>query len=261
MEINLVNVNGIEMKYAKFGTGAKDMVIIPGLNVNSVLDNAEAVEDYYARFKDDYTVYLIDRRINIPEGYTTRQIADDTVEVMKEIGIKDAYMHGASQGGTILQEIAINYPEMVKKAILASTISKPTEEAIRMVDSWAKWGQEKNREALEEHFVKLGYSDEFFEKFKDMLAGTILTASDEKLDKFAILAEALKGFDTYDRLNQIQCETLVMGATGDKMFDYKDQIDMAEKIGCDYYMFEGYSHCVYDEAPDYLDKLEEFFDK
>ena len=109
--------------------------------------------------------------------------------------------------------------------------------------------------------VKLGYSDEFFEKFEDMLAGTILTASDEKLDKFAILAEALKGFDTYDRLNQIQCETLVMGATGDKMFDYKDQIDMAEKIGCDYYMFEGYSHCVYDEAPDYLDKLEEFFDK
>lgn len=261
MEINIVNVNGIEMKYAKFGTGAKDMVIIPGLNVNSVLDNAEAVENYYARFKDDYTVYLIDRRINLPEGYTTRQIADDTVEVMKEIGIKDAYMHGASQGGTILQEIAINYPEIVRKAILASTISKPTEEAIRMVDNWAKWGKEKNREALEEHFVKLGYSDEFFEKFKDMLAGTILTASDEKLDKFAILAEALKGFDTYDRLNQIQCETLVMGATGDKMFDYKDQIDMAEKIGCDYYMFEGYSHCVYDEAPDYLDKLEEFFDK
>ena len=56
MEINIVNVNGIEMEYAKFGTGAKDMVIIPGLNVNSVLDNAEAVENYYARFKDDYTV-------------------------------------------------------------------------------------------------------------------------------------------------------------------------------------------------------------
>ena len=261
MEINLVNVNGIEMKYAKFGTGAKDMVIIPGLNVNSVLDNAEAVEDYYARFKDDYTVYLIDRRINLPEGYTTRQIADDTVTVLKEIGVENAYMHGASQGGTILQEIEINYPEMVKKAILASTISRPSGEAIQMVDDWAKWGKARDREALEEHFEKLGYTDEFFDKFRDVLEGTILTASDEKLDKFAILAEALRGFDTYDRLDQIKCETLVMGAKGDKMFSYKDQIEMAEKIGCEYYMYDGYSHCVYDEAPDYLDRLEEFFAK
>ena len=261
MEIKQVNVNGIEMKYAKFGAGEKEMVVIPGLNVNSVLDNAEAVENYYSRFKEDYTVYLIDRRINLPEVYTTRQMADDTVAVLKEIGIRNAYMHGASQGGTILQEIAINYPEMVEKAVLASTISRPSGEAVQMVENWARWGKTRNREALEEQFLKIGYTDEFYNKYRDVLEGTILTASDKKLDKFAILAEALRGFDTYDRLGQIKCETLVLGATGDKIFSYKDQIKIADKIGCDYYMFDGYSHCVYDEAPDYLDRLEEFFAK
>ncbi|MBR6311681.1 MAG: hypothetical protein IKR51_01740 [Oscillospiraceae bacterium] len=35
---------------------------------------------------------------------------------------------------------------------------------------------------------------------------------------------------------------------------------VAEGIGCGIYMYEGYSHAVYDEAPDFRGRLKAFFD-
>ena len=50
----------------------------------------------------------------------------------------------------------------------------------------------------------------------------------------------------------------VLGAKGDKIFKEKEFLDMAEKNGCKVYIYEGYSHAVYDEAPDFLDRVYEF---
>ena len=36
--------------------------------------------------------------------------------------------------------------------------------------------------------------------------------------------------------------------------------ELAEKLDCDLYIYEGYGHGVYDEAPDYADRLKQFFD-
>ena len=35
---------------------------------------------------------------------------------------------------------------------------------------------------------------------------------------------------------------------------------MAEKIGCEVLVYEGFSHAVYDEAPDYLEQVKAFFE-
>jgi pimeloyl-ACP methyl ester carboxylesterase len=50
-------------------------------------------------------------------------MADDTVKLMDYLEIKQARILGASMGGMIAQELAINYPERVLKLVLACTFS------------------------------------------------------------------------------------------------------------------------------------------
>ena len=138
IEIKTANTNGIEMRYFSFGSGPKNMVIIPGLDVTSVTNVAGLVSNQYSDFHEDYTVYVIDRRTNLPNPYSIEQMAEDTVEVIKNIGIKDIYLYGVSQGGMISQVIAIKYPELVKKMVLSATTSRLTEETVEVITRWVE---------------------------------------------------------------------------------------------------------------------------
>ena len=55
------------------------------------------------------------------ESYTTRTMADDTIGLMDCLGIDKAHILGVSLGGMIAQEVAINYPQRVRKLVLVST--------------------------------------------------------------------------------------------------------------------------------------------
>ena len=57
----------------------------------------------------------------MPEGYTIRQMAADQAAAMKSLGIDRASVLGVSQGGMVAQYLAIDYPEMIEKLILAVT--------------------------------------------------------------------------------------------------------------------------------------------
>ena len=77
IEIKTANTNGIEMRYFSFGSGPKNMVIIPGLDVTSVTNVAGLVSNQYSDFHEDYTVYVIDRRTNLPNPYSIEQMAEE----------------------------------------------------------------------------------------------------------------------------------------------------------------------------------------
>ena len=261
MDIKTVNTNGIEMRYCAFGEGDKQMVIIPGLNVTSVLNVAGLVSNQYSDFHKDYTVYLIDRRENLPDPYGIEQMADDTAEVMKAIGIKDAYVYGVSQGGMIAQVIAIKHPELVKKLVLSATTSRLAQNTVDVVTKWVETAETRDMNALADVLAVDLYSKEFAERFGRLLFRETITAKDEDIDRYLILAKALGEFDVYDDLPKIESDTFIMGATDDKVFDYHEFIDIGEKIGCEYKIFDGYSHCVFDENSECLKMIKEFFDK
>ena len=85
--IQTVTTAGFSMDYICFGNGAETMVILPGLSVQSVLPQAKAIAKQYARFTDDYTVYLFDRRKELPPVYTVEDMANDTVQAMESLGL------------------------------------------------------------------------------------------------------------------------------------------------------------------------------
>ena len=83
----------------RFGReGAAPIVILPGLSVQYVTDSAEAVAAAYGKLAADYDIYLFDRRTDVPEKYSIRQMAEDTAQAMQILGLHQAGIFGVSQG-------------------------------------------------------------------------------------------------------------------------------------------------------------------
>ena len=75
------------MDFFKFGRGRKTLVILPGLSVQSVMLSADAIEKAYCSLENDFTIYVFDRRKELPPVYSIDDMANDTAEAMSAAGI------------------------------------------------------------------------------------------------------------------------------------------------------------------------------
>lgn len=148
IKIETLQTNDFSMDYFKFGTGSKIAAILPGLSIKSVMGSADAIADGYSILKDDFTVFVFDRRKEIPDAYPIRQMADDTAQAMKKLGLKDIYIFGASQGGMIAISIAIENPDLVAKLVLGSTSSHVRENQFEVIKDWISLANRGDREGL-----------------------------------------------------------------------------------------------------------------
>jgi len=119
-----LQIGDIEMDYITFGRGTKPLIMIQGLNTNGIHGTASALAFLYRRFAKDYKVYLFDRRRNLPEQVTVRELAADVALAMDTLELKSADIFGVSQGGMIAQYLAIDRPDLVHRMVLAVTLSK-----------------------------------------------------------------------------------------------------------------------------------------
>ena len=95
---------------------------------------ADAIAKQYRRFHEDYIVYVFDRKRDFDDGYSVEDMAEDTAEAMKRLGLKDACVMGCSQGGMMAQVLAAKHPELVSQlktyALIIATGSTPVVPAI-----------------------------------------------------------------------------------------------------------------------------------
>ena len=249
-----------EMDWFRFGAGEKIFVMLPGLSVKSLVNSAEGIASAYRIFSDDFTVYFFDRTKFLSENYTLEQLAGDTAEAMTALGIKDACVFGTSQGGMIAQIIAINHPELVSKLFLASTCARIFPEAEKVMNKWVSLAERGDIDSFCDCFIDLLYGESFAEKFGELirLAHSDVTGDDFK--RFVILGRSCDGFDIRDRLSSIRCPVMVVGAENDRVLTAQASVEIGEIIGCGCYLYgPEYGHCVFDEAPDYKDRIFKFF--
>ena len=257
--VQTVVTDSVEMDYVVFGSGEKNFVIIPGLSVHSVMGSAEAIADAYSSFTEEYTVYVFDRAKNISEGYSVRDMAADTAAAMKELGIDEADVFGASQGGMITMYLAIDYPELVNKAVLGSTLSRPNETFNEVVQEWISLAQAEDETGLIGSFLDRVYSKNTLDAYRDYLMETNAGITDEEYERFLILANALTTFDCYDELSKISCPVLVLGCEGDHVVTAEGSKEIAGVLNCELYLYDDtYGHGVYDEAADYKERCYTF---
>lgn len=250
--------NANKMDYFTFGSGKRNMVIIPGLSLKSVMLSADAIRESYSVFSDEYTVYVFDRARDIKAGYSISDMADDTAYTMNELGISNAYIFGASQGGMIALTIAIKYPNLVQKLVVGSSALRLNDIAKSNLEEWISLANSRDVIALNHSIFTKLYSKDLLDSFGDALLELEKDGTDGEMERFAILASACSGYDIYDDLGKIQCDSMVIGAKNDMVLTGEASVEIADKMGCSLYMYDG-GHAVYDEAPDYKERIYKFF--
>ncbi len=263
--IETLHTERFSMQFFRFGTGEKPFVILPGLSVQSVMGAAGAIAEAYRPFAEQYTVYVFDRREDLPKAYSIHDMARDTAEAFMALGLKDVSLFGASQGGMIALVLAIEYPALIGKMVLGSTSAHVREEQYRVIDGWVRLAKAGDRKGLYLTFGKEIYPPSVFEQAREQLIAAAETVTDKDLERFIVLAEGTKDFDVTSELDKIQCPVLALGVFEDSVVDADATMEIAEKLEerWDFrlYMYTGYGHAAFDTAPDYRQRILRFLEQ
>jgi pimeloyl-ACP methyl ester carboxylesterase len=156
-------LNKIRVHYDISGEGDA-VLLINGLSAPSV-GWALQVKALAPRFR----VVTFDNRgvgqTDLPPDpvYTTAQMADDAAALLRELNIARAHVVGASMGGTIALELALQHPKLVRSLTLACTWAEGDARFLHTVESWISLAY---RVPVEERYCHVVYpwlfTPEFF---------------------------------------------------------------------------------------------------
>ncbi|MBR6114990.1 MAG: alpha/beta hydrolase [Oscillospiraceae bacterium] len=261
--IETVTTDAFSMEYFRFGAGARPLVILPGLSVQSVMGAADAVAKAYRSLADTFTIYVFDRRRELPPVYPVRDMARDTAEAFRALRLENVCLFGASQGGMIALVLALEHPELVGRMVLGSSSAHVKEEQFRVIEGWIDLARRGDREGLYLSFGREIYPPAVFAQYREALLAAAATVTDGELARFIILAEGIRGFNVADRLSGIRCPVLAVGVFEDAVLDADATMEIAERLDPrpDFrlYMYTGFGHAAFDTAPDYRERLLRFF--
>ena len=185
-------------------------------------------------FSRHYRVVTFDNRgvgeSDKPQGpYSTRMMAEDTVHLMDNLGIEKANVMGASMGGMIAQELAINHPDRVTKLVLACTYAcqDDTSGSTPEMAKLAKLPLEKITNAM----IGLAFNKPLYRFTFGLLGrvGSLFTASSNTVG-IEGQREACSNHNTLERLDLITANTLVIVGTKDRLIKLVSSEVIADRI-------------------------------
>ncbi len=256
-----VKIGDTDMYYVSFGTGEKKLVVLPGLSdgLATVKGKAMILSPPYKKFFHDFTVYMFSRKNDIPKGYSIKDMADDQVAAMKNLGIERACVLGVSQGGMIAQCIAIRHPEAVERLILTVTAPYANEVVKKVVSSWIEMADRGDHRMLMVDTAEKMYSDEFLQKNRKYFPVIARFTKPSTYDRFLKNADAIMNFDVRDELSKISCPTLIISGSDDNTVGNDAAGELSDGIaGSELFVYEGLGHGAFEEAKDFYDRVLEF---
>ncbi len=255
----VLNIQDTQMNYITFGNGEKSLIMIQGLSTRSIKGAALSLAYMYRIFARDYKVYLFDRRENIGENITVRELAADIAMAMDFLGIQSADIFGVSQGGMIAQYLAIGRPDLVNKLVLAVTLSRNNETVETVISDWIRMTEQNDIKNLVRDMAEKMYTDSYVRKYKLPMPLLTILQTPKNVPRFITLAKACLTCNAYDELEKIQCPVFVIGGLQDEVTSGEASIEIAEKLGCKYFMYDDLGHAAYEEAKDFNQRVYDFF--
>ena len=247
--------------YIRFGNGAKTMIMLPGVveGLKTVKGMALPFALLYRSLAKDFTVYVFSRRRVLSPGMTTRDMAEDLNGAMEAQGLSKAAIVGVSQGGMIAQWLALDHPDKVERLVLVVTLSRPNDVIKDVISRWLQMADQGDYKGIMLDTAERSYSPKRLKqsRLEYGLLGSI--GKPKSFDRFRIQAASCLTHDTYDLLDQISCQTLVIGGKEDQIVTGQASVEIAGKIpNCQLFLYKGLGHGLYEEAPDFLKRVSEF---
>lgn len=121
MKSGYADVNGLKMYYEIQGVG-EPLVLLHGAYMTIDLNFGKMIPE----LAKDRQVIAIEQQghghtADIDRQLSYEQMANDTAELLRQLGIERADILGYSTGGTIALELAIRYPDLVRKQVVISS--------------------------------------------------------------------------------------------------------------------------------------------
>ena len=255
--LHTVHIRDYDATFLKFGEGPCPLVFIPGLAYVMLPAQLERRREYAEHYAPNFTCYFIERRPNLREGYTTRQMAEDVYDFICALDLVKVCVEGTSQGGMIAQWLAIDHPEVVQKLVLTVTLSRPNEE-IKTTSKWLEILKNQGGEAALKEMARDAYSERWLKLHGDEPLEAPPAEFARPLDQYEILQKACLTHNSYDELGKIQCPTFVIGGWKDRIVSGMASVEIAEKLHCRLHMSDELGHALDEEDPLYHTRVREW---
>ncbi|MFX0001244.1 MAG: alpha/beta fold hydrolase [Candidatus Hodarchaeota archaeon] len=238
-------VNGIKICYEVFGEGYP-IILIQGFGAKK-----EGFKCQIPVLSEHFKVITFDNRgagksERVKEPYTMETLADDIKGLLNFLEIKKVHVLGLSMGGIIAQQFALQHPEYVDKLILVNTVSgapdnvglellkKNRLEQLKLIkkdpekafwDNSRIWFYQKYRKELKADPKKKFFG--IWSAEDEIRESTILMPTSQDIE---LQIEALKGFNTLEKLHEIKSKTLILAASHDRVCSKSNAEEMHKRI-------------------------------
>jgi len=249
------------MDYIRFGRGERVLVMIPGVGdgLKTVQGMALPFALMYRKLARDFTVFVFSRRAELAPGTDTRAMAEDLAKAMDALGLSGCAVLGVSQGGMIAQWLAADRPDLVGRLVLTVTLSRPNGTVRDVIGRWTAMADRGDYRGIMLDTAERSYTKKRARQARITYALLGNFGRPESFDRFRIQAASCLTHDAYGILPRIACPTLVIGGTDDQIVTGEASEEIAAGIpGSELYMYEGLGHGLYEEAPDFLERVASF---
>ncbi len=258
-EINTLSFDGKEMDYLRFGMrGADILAVLPPLLPRNTMSYADQLTAAFESLAKTYDIIIFDRIKAFPTGYTADAMANDTLKALHLLEIKACDLMGIAEGGLIAQSMSVKYPGMFSSLILCSTAPSIGPDTRTVYAEWRSLAEQRNIPGMLDSYFFYTHSASWYEQNRDAFLAQAESVTDQDCINFIISIDGCAEYNIYDSLGSIRCPVFVLGAGDDKVFGVQGSHELMEKFRCKGFIYEGYGHGVYTEAPDYLSKVEQF---
>ena len=259
-----IRMGDTEMDYISFGRGNRNLIMIPGVGdgLTTVKGLAVPMAFLYRKLSEDYRVYVFSRKNRLEEGYSTRDMAHDQAEAMRTLGIAKAMVIGVSQGGMIAQHLAIEYPDLVEKLVLVVTLARQNPTVQQTLGTWAVLAEQGTHKALMIDTAEKSYSEKHLKTYRLMYPLLGVIGKPKSYERFLIQLHSCLEHDAYDDLEKIHCPTLVIGGACDQVVGTEASAELADRIpNSELFLYEGLGHGLYEEAKDFISRIQSFLSR
>jgi pimeloyl-ACP methyl ester carboxylesterase len=211
-------------------------------------------------FAASYRVFTFDQRgSGLSEKpdmpYSIAMLADDTAALMDHLGIATAHIIGVSMGGMIAQEFALRHSRKVRSLVLGCT-TPGGPNAIRLnvdASSGAYSTRPMTAEERGKALAEAAFSKGYLAQHPEIIASMIEMRRGRPIDTVAFphRMKAAIEHNTYDRLAEIRCPTLVITGKDDALIAWENSRILTERIkGAEELILEPAGHCFWLEQPE-----------
>ena len=251
-----VDIDGFELFYESRGSG-DPLVLIPGV--------ASGAWNWYKQVDElsvSFRVITFDprgiSRSHIPDGIENEisipAIAGDVEALLDELGIGKAHVVGASFGGFVAQEFALEFPDRLGKLVLACTSFGGNRHVAPPVEVMRTFTAAAGMNSAERIRTNLGpaFQSEFAKRHPETVEEVCRLREANPLpeDVYYQQLNAAMTFDAADRVGEIRAETLVITGADDAIVPMANSENLAAAIeGAQLEVIPNGGHLFFIEQP------------